>query len=122
MPNLPAAQILDLILVGLSAIPQLVQEAEAAFGGRAGTGPQKKAFVLDLFRHGITIAAGADPKVAKFLTPDIATRITAAAGEATDSAVSVLNATVWKEPAVNTVGPSPMPMPSVQAGSGAPPA
>ena len=97
MANLPATQILDLILAGLSIIPQLVQEAEAAFGGQEGTGPQKKLFVLDLFRNGITIAAQADPKVAKFLTPEITSRITDAAGKATDSAVSILNATAWKE-------------------------
>ena len=106
MANLPATQILDLILAGLSIIPQLVQEAEAAFGGQEGTGPQKKLFVLDLFRNGITIAAQADPKVAKFLTPEITSRITDAAGKATDSAVSILNATAWKD-AAPPVPPTP---------------
>ena len=110
MANLPATQILDLILAGLSIIPQLVQEAEAAFGGQAGTGPQKKLFVLDLFRNGITIAAQADPKVAKFLTPEITSRITDAAGKATDSAVSILNATAWKDTA-----PAVPPTPSIVA-------
>ena len=106
MANLPATQILDLILAGLSIIPQLVQEAEAAFGCQGGTGPQKKLFVLDLFRNGITIAAQADPKVAKFLTPEITSRITDAAGKATDSAVSILNATAWKD-AAPPVPPTP---------------
>ena len=110
MANLPATQILDLILAGLSIIPQLVQEAEAAFGGQEGTGPQKKLFVLDLFRNGITIAAQADPKVAKFLTPEITSRITDAAGKATDSAVSILNATAWKDAA-----PAVPPTPSIVA-------
>jgi hypothetical protein len=90
---MPAALIIQLVIAVLSAIPQLVQAAEALHDS-TGAGPAKKGFVMDAVGKLLTIATTADPKLAKLLTPDLQKQITDVSSSAVDSAVAVLNAPV----------------------------
>ena len=87
--------IIQLVLGILSALPSLIQAAEALHD-QTGSGALKKGFVLDAVAKALAVAQTADPKIAKFLTPEIQKGITDASGAAVDSAVAIMNATAAK--------------------------
>jgi hypothetical protein len=85
------AAIISLILAILTALPSLIQAAEALHT-QAGAGPLKKGFVLDALAKALAVTQAADPKLAKILTPDVQAKIQELAGQTVDSAVAVMNA------------------------------
>ena len=95
---MPVAMIVQLVLAILTALPSLIQAAEALHD-QAGSGSVKKGFVLDAVAKALNVATVADPKLAKLLTPALQKQIQDASGEAVDSAVAIMNATAAKPPA-----------------------
>ena len=95
------ATIVQLVLAILTALPSLIQAAEALHD-QAGAGTVKKGFVIDAVTKALNVATVADPKLAKLLTPALQKQIQDASGEAVDSAVAIKNATAAKAPAQPT--------------------
>ena len=91
------ASLIPLIIAILTAIPALVQAAEALHD-QSGAGPAKKTFVLDAVRKLVTVAQAADPKVSKFLTPQVTQQIEEVSGASVDAAVAVMNAVPKAQP------------------------
>lgn len=91
---MPIALIVQLIIAILSAIPYLVQAAEALHDRGAGT--QKKAFVLDAIQRIVAIAKVSDGKIARALTPETEGALMQQVSTAVDAAVAVMNASGGK--------------------------
>jgi hypothetical protein len=88
---------IQLAIAILTAIPSLVQAAEALHD-QAGAGPAKKAFVVDAITKLVAVAKAADGKIAKALNPQIEQSLTTAASGAIDSAVTAMNAAAATPP------------------------
>lgn len=81
--------LIPVILQFLTALPNLIHEAEAAFSGAAGSGTQKKQFVVDAVTATMA-AANASGKVN--LPDDHQQAILAAVSSMTDATVAAFNA------------------------------
>jgi len=99
---MPAAAILALqvALMVFQSLPPLIDAAERAFSHKSGTGPAKKAVVMEAVRTGLAVANTAEGK--PLITPEHASLIEQAAGGLVDTMVAIARAAGWSRPAETT--------------------
>jgi len=81
---------LQIALYLLQVVPGLILDAEKLYVDRKGSGPEKKAWVLDAIRRGLDVAQHFGVKA--LAEPGVKDQALGAAGEITDAVVGGLNA------------------------------